>query len=91
MLSVCSQHTCVAQLSSECFITWPQPTMPALEKGDPAAILLDKDAGIKNKWRWEWLDEKNKKGSPFGQRCQKLRQAGVCLDYIGCTAVPMPE
>ncbi|KAK7492288.1 hypothetical protein BaRGS_00016385 [Batillaria attramentaria] len=52
--------------------------MPFSEKGDLLAISLDKDVKIKNRWRWDWLEEKTEKGTPHGTWCKKLATAGAC-------------
>nr|KAG5703515.1 hypothetical protein BaRGS_020149 [Batillaria attramentaria] len=50
------------------------------EKGDLLAISLDKDVKIKNRWRWDWLEEKTEKGTPHGTWCKKLATAGIKVD-----------
>ena len=37
------------------------------------------DKGIKNKWRWSWIEEAGRDGKPFGSWSQKLRQPGACF------------
>ena len=39
-------------------------------------LLVDK--GLKNKWRWAWIEEVGKDGKPFGSWCKKLGEAGTC-------------
>ena len=39
------------------------------------ALLVDK--GLKNKWRWAWVEEKGKDSKPFGSWCKKLSEAGA--------------
>ena len=41
------------------------------------ALLVDK--GLKNKWRWAWIEEIGKDSKPFGSWCKKLREAGACF------------
>ncbi len=37
------------------------------------------DKGIKNKWRWSWIEEVGRDEKLFGSWCQKLRQPGACF------------
>ena len=42
-----------------------------MEFGDAKARSLDEKAGLKNKWRWDWLLEKSKDGVPHKEWCTK--------------------
>ena len=35
------------------------------------------DHGLKNKWRWAWIEVRGGDGKPFGSWCQKLREPGI--------------
>ncbi|XP_063053060.1 uncharacterized protein LOC134447504 isoform X2 [Engraulis encrasicolus] len=45
-----------------------------MKPGEDTSIV---DKGLKNKWRWAWLDEIGLDGKPFSSWCKKLREPGV--------------
>lgn len=42
--------------------------------------LLEK--GIKNKWRWAWLEERGQDGKPLSSWCHKLAVPGACFCVV---------
>ena len=40
--------------------------------------MLKAEAGAKNKWRWEWLEETSIEGIAISTWCKKLDLAGTC-------------
>ena len=61
-------------------------TMPYLSK-EQTSKLDDVEKGVRNKWRWEWLQEKDAKGEPFESWVRKIDSPGlafcaVCLKSI---------
>ena len=37
------------------------------------------EVGVKNKWRWGWIEETGTDGKPHGSWCQKLKEPGACF------------
>lgn len=37
------------------------------------------EVGVKNKWRWGWIEETGADGKPQGSWCQKLKETGACF------------
>lgn len=60
--------------------------MPYMLEGDPR--LADVEAKVRNKWRWEWLDETDSSEAKRSHRhwCQKLQLPGTCF----CTVCSKP-
>lgn len=55
---------------------WRRLSMATFMK--PGEDVKHIDKGIKNKWRWAWLEDLGVDGKPFSSWCQKLPQPGVC-------------
>ena len=45
----------------------------------PGIDVKKLDASAKNKWRWQWMSEKDKMGRPFSRWCQKIDGAGLAF------------
>ena len=56
--------------------------MPWLKEGESVAEI---DATVRNKWRWEWMNEVDADKQPHRLWVVKLDRAGVCLCHI-CNA-----
>lgn len=50
--------------------------MEFIEKDNAASI---DDTGIRNKWRFEWLEERDSKHCKLGVWCRKINKAGHCF------------
>ena len=50
--------------------------MQFINSGEDVTTL---DKGLKNKWRWAWLEETGRDGKPFSSWCKKLGEAGACF------------
>ena len=40
------------------------------------------DKGLKNRWRWTWLSEKDKDGIDWREWCKKTDIAGMCFCIV---------
>jgi hypothetical protein len=54
-------------------------TMPYMNRGDSVAIV---DATVKNRWRWEWLQDTDTQKHTIGDWCEKIDRAGLAFCRI---------
>ncbi|GBN46768.1 hypothetical protein AVEN_157040-1 [Araneus ventricosus] len=40
------------------------------------------DAGVRNKWHFEWLKEKDKNKVSFSKWCKKINEVGHCFCFV---------
>uniref|UniRef100_A0A3B4TWZ0 PDZ domain-containing protein n=1 Tax=Seriola dumerili TaxID=41447 RepID=A0A3B4TWZ0_SERDU len=75
---------CVFPIHYECVSHWRRETAEVTEcnfmKPGEDTKLVDK--GIKNKWRWSWIEEAGRDGKPFGSWSQKHFLHFVCKENI---------
>jgi hypothetical protein len=55
-------------------------TMPYMNRGDSVAIV---DATVKNRWRWEWLQDTDTQKHTIGDWCEKIDCAGLAFGREG--------
>ena len=44
--------------------------------------VKEKEKGVRNKWRWVWLNESDSTGKPFRLWLRKLDEPGKCFCVV---------